>query len=523
MARKRNYRIRDLSEVQRLFEQWRQTRRGKTRIPEELWSARATTSKSAILWMLLCNWLKVSSSRQTGPPCGCYGRDRSPRTQLIGKMSLRHHTTFRVSIPLLAYAERRPQSTTAALIRCITTCVLGAVFLFQPTLWSMSEPPSPTQVSSRPTRLVVLGVSHAAQLVAKSYQPAVFRAFFDRVRPAAICIERDPENYARHDFYEFTYEQQNIVIPWAEQTRTPVFPVDWIPPTDDQLLAWNTPDIGVPGFLRNPGGFQGFLAFEDAKDLVLNLFFAESPDSRKEVDSWYDSARAPGRQDFARRLELYRTFMQAMRVRNVAERFKGQTLLVVVGYMHKYDIERSLTGQKDLEIVQPSAFGAPTDEEIQKQVTLPDLFAIATFNLLGVQPLTKNVAWEWVDEVLAQLESRSPGTETALLRTKFKVLRGTATPQGALANYAELIQRPDADETFTYTGVIDRRRVDSFFDPFGDLTIRQRLMLELARENAKIHELKQAESWKNKLSSSLSEMQRSQLQGYWQRYVEAAP
>src|SRR5262245_41685150 len=81
-----------------------------------------------------------------------------------------------------------------------------------------------------PTRLVVLGISHSAQLVARSYQPAVFRAFFDHVKPAAICIERDPDNYARRDFYEFTYEQQNIVLPWAEQTHTPVFPVDWVPP-----------------------------------------------------------------------------------------------------------------------------------------------------------------------------------------------------------------------------------------------------------------------------------------------------
>lgn len=39
MARKRNGQIHELSEVQRRFEEWRQTRRGKTRIPEELWSA----------------------------------------------------------------------------------------------------------------------------------------------------------------------------------------------------------------------------------------------------------------------------------------------------------------------------------------------------------------------------------------------------------------------------------------------------------------------------------------------------
>src|SRR5262245_6906296 len=56
------------------------------------------------------------------------------------------------------------------------------------------------------TRLVILGVSHSQQLVAESYQPAVFRAFFDRVKADAIGIERSPDELARNDHYEFTYE-----------------------------------------------------------------------------------------------------------------------------------------------------------------------------------------------------------------------------------------------------------------------------------------------------------------------------
>ena len=39
MVRKRSEAIRDLGEVQRLFEQWRQTRPAKARIPDELWAA----------------------------------------------------------------------------------------------------------------------------------------------------------------------------------------------------------------------------------------------------------------------------------------------------------------------------------------------------------------------------------------------------------------------------------------------------------------------------------------------------
>lgn len=39
MARKRSEAILDLGEVQQLFEEWRQTRQSKARIPDKLWSA----------------------------------------------------------------------------------------------------------------------------------------------------------------------------------------------------------------------------------------------------------------------------------------------------------------------------------------------------------------------------------------------------------------------------------------------------------------------------------------------------
>src|SRR5690606_29696000 len=65
------------------------------------------------------------------------------------------------------------------------------------------------------TEVVVLGVAHSAMLVAETYQPAVFRAWFERVQPDAICIERPPEEFARNTHYDFTYEIQHIAVPYA--------------------------------------------------------------------------------------------------------------------------------------------------------------------------------------------------------------------------------------------------------------------------------------------------------------------
>jgi hypothetical protein len=126
------------------------------------------------------------------------------------------------------------------------------------------------------TKIVILGVGHSPQLVAEGYQPAVFRAFFDRVKPDAICIERAPQEFARNDYYEFTYEQQYLTVPYAKEHRIPLYPIDWLPTAEDTLLAYNISDLERPPFVRPKAGFQGFISFTDKADLSLDLFHAET-------------------------------------------------------------------------------------------------------------------------------------------------------------------------------------------------------------------------------------------------------
>src|SRR6185503_18116521 len=93
---------------------------------------------------------------------------------------------------------------------------------------------SPAQTTLK-AKIIVLGVTHSAQLVNPNFQPAVFRAFISNCKPRAICIERSPEEFIRNSFYEFTYEQQYCIIPFAKENNISVFPFDWEPPSDDIL------------------------------------------------------------------------------------------------------------------------------------------------------------------------------------------------------------------------------------------------------------------------------------------------
>jgi hypothetical protein len=366
------------------------------------------------------------------------------------------------------------------------------------------------------TRVVVLGVTHSNQLVAESYQPAVFRAFFARVAPAAVCVERDPEAFARGSHHEFTYEIQSIAVPWAAERSIPVHPFDWTPKADDELLLYGA-TWDPPPLVRRRGVPHAFMAF-DSTTLALPLFYAERDSVRKDYRDWYDVVPARMGTDWARRLFLYRTFLQARRVAAAAARYPGRTVLVVVGSYHTEDIERILAEDPRFEIVKPSTFGQPAAQEVEREIRAPDLFAIATFNLLGVQSRERTDAG-WVGRVVARLAAAGRTPEVELLETRLGVLAGRIAPEAAAGRYADVAARAGAEARFTWTGVQDRSRLDSYFDPFGNLTVARRALLEQAREEAKRGRADEAARIRGQLDGQLTPVQRIQLAAYWDEYV----
>lgn len=386
----------------------------------------------------------------------------------------------------------------------------------------LSAPIFPAHAQSQPTEVIVLGVDHTAQLVNRRQQPAAMRAFFETAAPDAICIERAPEPFARGDHYEFTYEIQDLIVPWARERRLPLCPFDWLPAPEDSALAFGIADLEAPPALRRESGFQGFLTFPDPRARALGLFFADDDEERARHRAFYAAYPEAPAADFARRLFLYRTFMQARRIAQAARAHPGGRVLVVVGVMHKDDIERILSAYSFIRIVQPSAIAAEPDAPtIERHLRIEDLAAIAIFNLLGTQWRDTHLDRTWMRETVTALRGRRPGAETDLLAARLAELEG-ASPRISLAEYLRIAQ--GAGETgFTWTGVKDRARLDSFFDPFGNLTVAQRALVEAARLHHALGEHDAAEAIRARLGETLgTELKRLQLDGYWTRYVTAA-
>lgn len=190
-------------------------------------------------------------------------------------------------------------------------------------IFSLYWPPIHANGAVPKTKIIILGVSHSQELAAESYQPAVFRAYFDRVQPAAFCIERSPNEFERGDFYEFTYEQQFLTVPYAREHHIPIFPVDWLPSREDSQLAFGMPNLEQPPFLRPSSGFQSFVTFPRSADLKRQLFSSESEAEQRPYLEWA-AHPTKGPPEFARRLFLYRTYLQAMRIEKAAQSFPGK-------------------------------------------------------------------------------------------------------------------------------------------------------------------------------------------------------
>jgi hypothetical protein len=387
----------------------------------------------------------------------------------------------------------------------------GACTIITPL--AAQQPASPA-----PTTVVIVGVEHSAQLVARRYHPGYLRAFLDRARPAAICIERSPDEFARNDWYEFTYEAQHVAVPYARSRNIDLCAIDWIPSRDDERLAFGRIEVLDIPSVRQPSGFQGFLVLDSAS-ISRTFFYADSLPNRREARAFYDRERAPGWRDFPRRLGLYRTFMQAQRVRAAAAAHPGRTVVVVVGSMHKDDIEGVLSGDPAIKIEQPSALGTLDDSEADAALSKLDLSAIASFSLLGVQSRAGRTDKAWVDSVLSRLE-RSGGitAELRLFRLRRDVLSGTWRGRAAAAAFEALANSVADTARFTFTGVEDQRRLDSYYDPYGNMRMRDRALLEAARELLAVDK-SAADAMLRRITSDKwwTPLRRAQLSAYWER------
>jgi hypothetical protein len=373
--------------------------------------------------------------------------------------------------------------------------------------------------ASARTRVVILGVDHSLELVSRGFSAGAMSLFFDEVNAAAICIERPPEEALRGDFYEFTYEVQYVAVPYAKSHGKQLCPIDWMPRVEDQKLVFGA-DLDVPPPLRPQSGFCEFLTFTDEYSLNSGLFYYDEPAAVARVVQWAQTPAAQADQDFPRRLYLYRTFVQAEHIRAVARAYDGKTILVVIGYFHKPGLEAILKADPSIELVPASSYALPSERASDNAMSVPQRVAVLSFNLLGRQSATGKVDWQWMKELIDSLKRDDPSPEVRLFEIRYDELRGTLQGKALADAYESVANTTPESSRFSWDGVKDEYRVDSYFDPFGNVSIHQRAQLEYARVLFHTNQAQRATELVTSLASELNSLQASQLNYYVSQYIK---
>lgn len=384
---------------------------------------------------------------------------------------------------------------------------------------------------TKPTEVVVIGTMHSAQLEYAEHSPARIRALLNRIDPAAVGVETPPQWYAEDVYFEVAYESYGVAVPWAREKGREVRPVDWTADPLEQVNALLWPAVNpepAPG-----GSGEERVTYEDLLQSwdVPPLLFADTPEWHDAVNRSYANADANPNPygEAGRRYMLYRNLMIAREIVNMAADHEGKRVVVLIGAAHKPDLDLFLATVPNIVVRQASEWDGATAAEVAAEERRADHLAILWYNLAGTRRIKDgDIDLTRMDRLLAGLEKATPlDPEVRFLRARWHHVRGDTAR--AVAQYAALAWGQtweDRPFTFPDVGLYKRMMdwsnayasmgqtveygIDNVFSPVGNLTVRQRVLYELAtqehdpaaRERAR-HEL---------LAEPLNVRQRQQLQ-----------
>jgi|GEM_PF-1657417 len=369
------------------------------------------------------------------------------------------------------------------------------------------------------TEVVIIGTRHSAQLEYEDHAPARMRALLNRIDPAAVGVETTPAWFAEEVYYEISYESYGVAVPWAREKGKEVRAIDWQASTLEFIYALSWPNAVPEGVQQTDGeGGPNASASSSAsggerEELPLDLWdmrellFADTPEWRDAVHREYAFADPDPNpwMEALRRYMLYRNVIIAREIVNLAADYDGQRVVVLIGAAHKPDLDLLLENMPNIVVRHASEWWGDglSTEEVAAEERRADHLAILWYNLAGSRVEPADVDLARMDALLARLEAEGPfDPEVRFLRAQRHAVAGETG--AAVDIYRDLAWETEwIDRSFTYPdrslaeriadwnareaealGFPSQRELSlgNVISPVGHLTIRQRILYELARQ-----------------------------------------
>jgi tetratricopeptide (TPR) repeat protein len=268
----------------------------------------------------------------------------------------------------------------------------GILFLFLGVLLlcQNSTAQNATVTPNRRETILIIGVEHApGQFRSEKFSPAHIRAALEAFKPQIVGVECNPEWYAKGQFYRSTYEAQHLAVPFARDNKIPVYGIDWIGNLRENDYSWRrhieqvrnikkvleSPDAESAHYQYGLSSWSHQIAVEDSLERDFDVL--NSAEYGEKSLKWIDEGKGKkgSPQEYMEERDNHITDY----ITSVADKHSGSRIAIVIGAMHKADLERKLrlrgfrvVGPQSITRTVPLADG----EKMDKLLNAQDIAAI---------------------------------------------------------------------------------------------------------------------------------------------------
>jgi tetratricopeptide (TPR) repeat protein len=231
----------------------------------------------------------------------------------------------------------------------------GILFLFLSVLsFCQNSTAQNSEVApNRRETILIVGVEHApGQFQSEKFSPAHIRATLEAFKPQVVGVESNPEWFAEGQFYRSTYEAQHLAVPFARDNKIPVYGIDWIGNLRENDYSWRRHIERVRNIkkvLENPvvefvqyqyglSSWSHQIAIEDSPERDFNVL--NGTEYGEKSLKWIDDGKVKkgSPQEYMEQRDNHIVDYIAA----VANKHPGTRIAIVIGAMHKADLERKL-------------------------------------------------------------------------------------------------------------------------------------------------------------------------------------
>jgi tetratricopeptide (TPR) repeat protein len=204
-----------------------------------------------------------------------------------------------------------------------------------------------------------------------------------------VGVESNPEWFAKGQFYRETYEAQHLAVPFARDNKIPVYGIDWIGNLRENSYSWRNHIEQVKNIkkvLESPiaesvqyqyglSSWSRQIAVEDNPERDFNVL--NGAEYGEKSLKWIDEGK--GKKGSPQEYMEERDNHIVDYITAAADNHPGERMAVVIGSMHKADLERKLRA-KGFKVVGPQSVAQAVplsdDEKMDRLLKAQDIAAI---------------------------------------------------------------------------------------------------------------------------------------------------